>query len=277
MCENNELKRNVSLAKLNVISQKWNFTKSVMNAINSDICHSNGNSLTFGPFLLSHEIQNYDLVVYLGQCLSLDIILNCNDLLEIDFKNKQKRLISSAKELRKRVAKIDKFKNNCDLIGIIFTNPIQNVDQLCAKSKQLAKKMKKKSYLISLVQAMDEYKLGNFSQLNGFVVVNSCSCSTVLNSLNYCYPILNWIEFEIASGLKRNYGNVEWNNDFEEESNSDSEELKLNRNSSQLIETKIFDQNKWFGLEVDPGGKEASIIKTGQKGIPSFYENEDHF
>jgi diphthamide biosynthesis enzyme Dph1/Dph2-like protein len=276
--ENNQLNRNFSLAKINSISSKWNFTNSVRSLIESKNSESNDSSIIFGPFLISEDIRNFDLVIYLGQCLSLNLTLNCNNLLEIDINNKKKRSISSSKELRKRVSKIEKFKEkSCALIGIIFTNPLPNVDDFSAQSKRLAKKLKKKVYFISLVQTLDEYKLGNFGQLNAFVIVNSCWCSSVLNSLNYCYPVLNWTEFEIAAGLKRSYGGVHWNDETLQANDSDSDEIELNPNSSQLIETEIFNRNKWFGLEVDSGSKEASLIKSGQKGIASYYENEDHF
>jgi len=57
----------------------------------------------FGPFSLKDNLDNYDLVVYLGKCNSLTIILKCHQLLEIVVNECTKQLIFADKELRKRV------------------------------------------------------------------------------------------------------------------------------------------------------------------------------
>jgi len=174
-----------------------------------------------------------------------------------------------------RVALIEKFKQkSCRLVGLVFTNPLPKVNELCSQSKTFAKKLKKKIYFISLVQTIDEYKLGNFADLNAFVVVNSCFCSSALNSIDFCLPVLNWEELEIAAGVKRYYGGVLWNESPDIQL-SDSDESEENQLCNQLIETKVFETNKWFGLEVNAGSNEPSIIKSGQKGIASGYENEN--
>ena len=271
--QNVETKRNVLIAKLNKVSNKWFFTSNVSKVVED---FSSDNHLILGPFSLTNKIQNYDLVVYLGQSSPLELTLNCSKLLEIDVKNGSHRLLYADKQIRKRVALIEKFKQkSCHSVGVVFTNPLPNVNQFFSDSKKLCKKMKKRVYLISLLQTIDEYKLGNFGELNAFVVINSCFCSSALNSINYCLPVLNWTELEIAAGIPKQYGGILWNENPEEL--SDSDETDVNHLNNQLIQTEVFDKNKWFGLEVNAGDSEASVIKSGQKGIASQYENENMF
>jgi len=275
--QNATLKDSVFIAKLNIMCDKWKFTETF-----SPVLHFGNNDtfINFCQFSLQNELKTYDLVVYLGECNSLDLTVNCDKLLEIDINSRTKRLISGPKELRKRVALIEKFKQkSCRLVGVLFTNPLPNVSEMCAQSKQLSRKNHKKVYFISLVQAFDEYKLGNFGQLNAFVVSNSCFCSSALKAIDYCLPVLNWTEFLIASGVKTHYGGVVWNETIDssetQNSDSDTEESDVKDLNNKLIETKVFETNHWFGLEVNAGDREASVVKMGQTGVASAYDNEN--
>ncbi|XP_054162401.1 2-(3-amino-3-carboxypropyl)histidine synthase subunit 2-like [Oppia nitens] len=276
---NDKMKTIVSLAKLNKQSDKWYFTDSVKSVIDSKDDKTSDTKL--GPFKITNDISSYDLVIYLGQCNSLELILNCSKLLEIDVNNSTKRLINGSKELGKRVALIEKFKQkSCHLIGFLITNPLPNVNEICCQSKKLSKRLHKKLYYISLIQAIDEYKLGNFGELNGFVVINSCYCSTALNSIDYYLPVLNWTEYQIACGVTKHYGGVLWNDNLDDTSepisdHSDIDEASVDDLNKRLIETQVFETNKWFGLQVNAGDREAAVIKSGQKGIASEYENEN--
>jgi len=115
------------------------------------------------------------------------------------------------------------------------------VNELCSQSKTFAKKLKKKIYFISLVQTIDEYKLGNFADLNAL-------CRQLLflffsSQFNrFCLPVLNWEELEIAAGVKRYYGGVLWNESPDIQL-SDSDESEENQLCNQLIETKVFETN----------------------------------
>ena len=277
-CSTDDFKGKVSIAKLNSISEKWNFTKSADNIIEvlSEEHKQSGHRL--GPFYLSQDLVNYDLFVYLGQSVPLELKLNCGPTLEIQLNNRSKQMIDPHKELRKRVALIEKFKQDmCQTVGLVFTNPVSNnINQLFTESKKLCRKMKKNVYFISLMLTIDEYKLGNFAELNSFVVVNSCFCWSPLRSIDFCLPVLNYTEFKIASGLALTYGGVHWNQSSDLEL-SDSDETQMDALNNQLIQTQLFDRNKWFGLEVNAGDREASAVKSGQKGIASAYDNETLF
>lgn len=272
------LDANITVAKLRSMSDKWYFTKSVENMIEKKSRETDASEHRLRPFSLSTDSSDCDLFIYLGHCSSLQLKLDCGVLLEIDVTNRAKRMIHSHKELRKRVALIEKFKQNrCQTVGIVYTNPlVNNINHLFSESKILCRKVKKKCYFISLMLTVDEYKLGNFAQLDSFVVVNSCICWSALDSIHFCLPVLNWAEFKLASGIPITYGGAQWNQEIQQES-PDSDDAQCPLSDTQLIQTDVFDQNKWFGLEVNAGDREASIVKSGQKGIASAYDNETLF
>ena len=267
----------ITFGKYLVQCSKWHFTSQSNNLIIDSESAEEFHKL--GPFAVEHDLLNFDLVVHLGISNFLNLRLSFDEILEIDTNTMKGCLISRNKELRKRISKIEKFKNNeNEKVGIIFTNPLPDVDEYFSQAKQLAKRCGKKVYFISIVQTLDMFKLGNFTQdLHSFVIVNSCYCSSVLESLDFFAPILSWTEFQIACLVQINYGGVIWNEDVDQEyfddlEKNDSESKNVNQ---QIIEANIFQKNaSWYGLEVDAGKKEASVIKQGQRGIASGYDNE---
>lgn len=253
-----------TIAKLNCGRSDWEFTAFASSFIEAGFEQSS----QLGHFLLPEKASSFTKTFYLGALKSIILKLNCPSLTEIDISKQKMTAWCNDKELRKRVAQIEKLRHpSCQRIGIIVTNPLPDLDGYLSRSKQLARQMGKKSYVISMVQTMDEYKLGNFPEVEAFVILNSCFCSTVLESLDTHLPLLNWIEYEIACGVQHSYGCVDWKYDTPKQVEASDEQR-------QLIEADILKKDTWFGLVVDAGKQEPSKIKEGQSGIASQYTHE---
>lgn len=251
----------------------WHFPKS--SQFESETSHNN---CLYLPYSIPKQLADYDLVLFVGDCKQLEFIINCNRLVVV---NPQKQSVDSfdgPKEFRKRTSLIEKFKSQSgNQTGVVFVNYSQSVTPIMNLAKTFCKRLKKVPYFLSLNQTDYELRLGNFTQLESFVIVNSCDCNfdVALNTAKYFNPIIFWKEFQIVCSQRIPYGGIEWNEDVTEEVESEEEEDK-DEESMKLVERDLFKRpDGWFGLVVDAGSEKAGQIKEGLRGIPSSYINEE--
>lgn len=223
---------------------------------------------------------DYDLVVFIGECTNLEMQLACAKMLVIDPARQQSTTVEGAREFRKRVALIEKFKKQKS-IGIVFLNYNQTVSPIMARVVKLCKRTKQSPYYISLNQPDVELRLGNFGQLEGFVLVTSCDCfaRVAFETNRYLHPIIFWKEFLISAKQKLTYGGIAWNAVVEPEEDADDETeeemVKVDPDNMKLVDRELFRKpDSWYGLVVDAGSKPIEPIKEGQSGRASHYDNE---
>lgn len=266
---------NLEIAKFSIPQvQQWNF-------VNDQLFVKSSNSSSYYPYIISKPLNEYDLIIFIGECNNLEFMINSPKLIVIDPQSKSYESYDGAKEFRKRISLIEKFKNQTrKLIGIVFVNYNESVSSIMNETKDLCKFNKKNPYFISLNQSDYELRLGNFGQLEGFVIVNSCACNrhVAVNTSKYFYPVIFWKEFLISCGKRIVYGGIEWNQECDQDADNEIEEmedLNLNEQNMKLVEKDLFKKpDGWFGLIVDAGANDIGEIKEGQRGIPSSYVNE---
>jgi diphthamide synthase subunit DPH2 len=197
----------------------------------------------------------------------------------IDIFEKTSIVMKPQRELMKRLALVEKTKQ-AKTIGIIFTNVLPQVDVVLERIKSLIKSKKKEFILISLIQAVDNTKFGNFGEVDVFVLCTACNCGSFIMTTKAHVPLINLTELEIALGVRTTYGGLQWNEDQDEEE-EDMEETE-NKDSTgsikdemkSLMEYKSNMRNHWFGLEVNAGETPVGNIKHGATGVASGYNNE---
>ncbi|KAI7695249.1 hypothetical protein SSS_04376 [Sarcoptes scabiei] len=257
-------------------SKDWNFAaKSEMIFKQTDEVKSSH----FYPYNFTNELKQYDQAVLVGDCNNTQILTNLNQIFRIDPKRRITEYLDGQKILRKRIAIIEKFKNNLnDSIGFIFLNFKTSIESYLEEVRIICQRIKKSPYFISLNQTDFESRIGNFSQLSAFVVINSCCCDFdfLEKYSKYFYPVISWREFLIVSGKSIEFGGIHWNNGEDSLFIETNSEDNQSSNGNKLIERKLFHQPlSWYGLVVDAGSAGiASTIKEGRKGIASAYVNE---
>ncbi|XP_017493192.1 PREDICTED: uncharacterized protein LOC108381285 [Rhagoletis zephyria] len=224
----------------------------------------------------------YDLVLFVGECKNLEFVLNCRKLVVVNPQKRSREIFDGPKEFRKRSSLIEKFKSQSGKqVGVVFVNYTQSVTPIMSSAKTFCKRQKKLPYFLSLNQNDYELRLGNFGQLESFVLVNSCDCTAEVAqaTAKYIYPIIFWKEFLIACSQRISYGGIIWNEDATEEAGGDEDdegEEDRDEESMKLVERDLFKRpDGWFGLVVDAGSEPVSQIKEGLRGIPSGYTNEE--
>jgi hypothetical protein len=257
-----------NVAKMENLSSDWHFTDSASPlVIGKEL-----SKFSFGSFSLSRELTSFQRVIYVGICKNLSLRVNSpNELIEIDPQNETVTKTSTSKELRKRMALIEKVKlKDTKKLGIIFTHSLPTVDALFSHLKETALKKRKELFLITLLQATDETKFGNFGEIDAFVIVSACSCSALIQAVKTHVPLITVTEYEIALGLPRDYGGISWNAEPTQESDEESDD----ETSKQVLEYKTAMKGSWYGLQVDAGLHPVGQVHEGQKGIASGYNNE---
>lgn len=255
-------------------ASKWHFSKT---CTFEDVVKSDSNC-AYAPYSNSNLLAEYDLVFFVGECKNLEFTLNCRKLVVVNPQKRTHEIFDGPKEFRKRNALIEKFKSQSGKqVGVVFVNFTQSVTPTMNSAKAFCKRIKKLPYFLSLNQNDYELRLGNFGQLESFVLVNSCECTVEVAqaTAKYIYPIIFWKEFLIACSQRISYGGIEWNADkaLEEE---EEEEEDRDEESMKLVERDLFKRpDGWFGLVVDAGSEPAGQIKEGLRGIPSAYTNEE--
>ena len=167
------------------------------------------------------------------------------------------------------------------MIGIVFVNYTRSVSDIMDLSRRYCRKQKKAPFFLTLNQNDFELRLGNFTQLDAFVLVNVCECNFEIakQTSKYFCPIIFWREFLIVSRQKIVYGGVEWNHE-ESEIDDDCEEddEQKDEQNMQMVERDMFQKPKdsWYGLVVDAGNSVISdSIQQGLSGIASGYRTEN--
>lgn len=236
------------------------------------------------PYRLKNNLADYDCILFLGECQDLEMIISCKKMLMIDPMKRTFRTLDGAKEFRKRISLIEKFKiPNNKSIGIVYKDFQSSISSSMKNVRVLCKRAKKLPYFISLNQSDFESRLGNFTQLTGFVFINVCRCvyrmATELS--RYLYPVILWKEFQIASGHNIVYGGIEWNENFaiNHDDNDDYGSNEFNDEQNLMIiernqQQKLNSNDSWYGLIVDVGSTAIESIKSGRSGIASNYDNE---
>lgn len=245
---------------------------------------------TFGQYLLPKHIRDYNCAIYIGNCPSLTLTLDGpSKLLKFDCSEQLKiERVNVSKLLNRRMALVGRLKDEEELkIGVIITNPLPDISNAMERLEGYAKKRKHTLYFISMIQTIDECKIGNFDLCDAFIVINSCTCSTILESLVYNRPIITELEFKLVCGFEAEYGRVLWPGTSTHLSEDDMiNKRKVSDVTLALIHTRndLLERcsqarvNKWSGLEYKATGSceghESLVIEEGLKGIASSYLSE---
>ena len=282
----------IEVANLYCPSPSWSTTRSNQHRFIKDSNHNTDR--IFGQYLLNKSIDRYNCAIYLGDRLSIQLTLQCpSKLFKVDLNNFQFERVSVRRVLNKRMALVGRLKDEEELkIGVIITNPLPDISKVMETLEFYSKARKHTLYFISMIQTIDECKIGNFDSSDAFIVINSCSCSTILESLVFNRPILNDLEFKLACGFEAEYGRVLWPGSSSHLTEDDMiNKRKVSDVSLALIHTRnellercsLARANKWSGLEYKAtvgnddkggGGGESLVVEDGLSGIASSYASE---
>lgn len=283
----------VEIAKLRCPDSNWQTTKN-----NRSFFITGSNVEIFHNFVLARNSNDYNCAIYIGDRLSTAIILSGpSKLIKFTCKDSVSREeVNVSKVLNKRMALVGRLKDQDELkIGVIITNPLPNMDEIAPRLRSYSEKRKHTLYFITMVQTIDECKIGNFDLCDAFIVVNACTCSTILESLVFNRPIISEIEFKLACGLEAEYGRVLWPGSSDHLSIDDEiNKRKVSDVSLALVHTRneLLERcsqarlNKWSGLEYKASvgdsssgdgtnnTKENLTVEEGLTGIASSYMSE---
>ena len=283
-----QLNLNVSIGKFIKFTNKWTFTAELndyfidLSEVScKDVKETNESRIQFYNYLLDKQLSNYKRLYYIGDQIPNSFkILSLLQVIHLNVDNRIANQIQTNKELMKRSSLIEKVKK-LNKFGVVFTHSYPNINPFVNSIRKLAKRKKKQINFITLVQTTDEAKLGNFAALESLVLINSCYCSHLINTISLHIPLINFDEFKISCGLKLEYGQVKWNDELNEEDLNEedlkdeaSQQLLLDDRNTALVENYL-KEDKWFGLKVNAGQDAISDLKRGLKGIAMGYgENE---
>lgn len=286
------LSESVHIAHLLFPSENWHTFPKYLEKINKtqdqDVIH-------FGHYLLRKAITDYNCAIYLGDRLSIQLALSGpSELYKINCYNDMNlERINTSKLLSRRIALVDRLKDEEELnIGVVITNPLPEIGTIINELEEYSKPRKHTLYFISMIQTIDECKIGNFDLCDAFIVINSCTCSTILESLVFNRPIITKLEYKLACGFEAEYGRVVWPGSSSHLSLDDMiNKRKVSDVSVALIHTRneLLERcsqaraNKWSGLEYKASdgssssfgeGSESLAVEEGLKGIASSYVSE---
>lgn len=250
------------------------------------------NLFKFGHHLLPKSIDKYSCAIKLGARCSIQLTLQGpSKHFRVDLNEKVNvETIEVSRLLNRRMALIGRLKDEEELkIGVLITNPLPDLDEYMDKLETYAKPRKHSLYFISMIQTIDECKIGNFDLCDAFIVINSCTCSTILESLVFNRPIITELEFKLACGFEAEYGRVLWPGSSSHLSADDMiNKRKVSDVTMALVQTRneLLERcsqaraNKWSGLEYKAsvgsgeGSGESLEIEKGLRGIASSYSSE---
>lgn len=292
-----DLASSTEVATLNCPHLNWDTNRTDQDFFNSPL-----ENQTFGQYILPRPLKEYKGAIYLGRRLSLHLILNGpSDLWKISLDDQvEVEKVNVSRTLNKRMSLVHRLRDDDELkIGVIITNPLPNITDVMERLRGYAKAKRHTLYFISMIQTIDECKIGNFDLCDAFVIINSCTCSTILESLVFNRPILNDLEFKLACGFEAEYGRVVWpasdthlsDVDLMNRRKVSDVSLALVHMRNDLLEhCSKARANKWSGLDykapVDPdmiggtpgsgggGDIESLTIEEGLEGVASSYSSE---
>lgn len=288
------LKELCDVARLDKISEKWHTSEYHASMFTSS-SGANKYTGTFGHFITSRSLEDYTHAIYIGDRLSITSILNfAGSLYRIHGLTTEPVIeeVQKTRLLYKRVALVDQIKDQEELkIGVILTNPLPDVPKVMERLHMYAEQRKHTLYFITMIQTIDECKIGNFDLCDAFVIINSCTCSTILESLCFNRPIISEIEFKLACGYEVEYGKVLWpgtsthsvEDDLINRRKVSDVSLALIHTRNELLERCSQARvNKWSGLDYNKATgdgedhEESLRIEDGLHGIASSYVSEPH-
>lgn len=289
--QDDDLRECVFVARLNNLSSSW-YTTAENEPYFQRYEGSKENLIDH--YILDHTAESYDCAIYLGTRNSINLTLNGpSKQFRIDPRvGADLETINVTRVLNRRMALVGRLKEENELnVGVILTNPLPNIGRVSANLENYAKSRKHRLYYISMIQTIDECKIGNFDLCDAFVVINSCTCSTILESLVFNRPIIAEHEFKLACGIEAEYGRVLWPGSSSHLSADDMiNKRKVSDVSLALIHTRneLLERcsqartNKWSGMEykasagIDGGDglKESLEVVEGLHGIASSYASE---
>jgi diphthamide biosynthesis enzyme Dph1/Dph2-like protein len=278
------LDKSVEVAKLITPSSCWSTTASPsLLSDQSDHC--------LGQYALSKSIDHFKTAICLSNSPAINLILQlpsnvwkigCLETMALE-------KVNVTRVLNKRMALVERLRDDEELkFGVIITNPLPNLDEIMPRLANYAKARRHILYLISMIQTIDECKIGNFDLCDAFIVVNSCTCSTILESLYFNRPIINELEFKLACGFEAEYGRVLWPC---ADSHLTEDDLINKRKVSDVSLALIHSRNEilercataraslWSGLDYKSNDETIDdvndlTIKEGLQGIASAYTSE---
>lgn len=239
-------------------------------------------STRFYNYLLDRDLSQFKRLLFVGDRIPNSLkVLSLLEVVHLNPTDRTATRIATGKELMKRCSLIERAKK-LEKFGVVFSHSYPDVSPLIDEIKQLAARRKKQINFITLVQTTDQFKLGNFPALESLVLVNSCYCSFLIDTISLHIPLISYAEFQIACGRRLEYGQVQWNEDFEDVDEQDSAEdaeesnnqLLLDDRNTALVES-YFKADRWFGLQVNAGQDEIGDLKQGMKGIAMGYANAE--
>uniref|UniRef100_A0A6G1SL82 Diphthamide biosynthesis protein 2 n=1 Tax=Aceria tosichella TaxID=561515 RepID=A0A6G1SL82_9ACAR len=277
----------VEIAKLIIPTPNWSTT-----AHQSLTTEQPDNPI--GQHSLSKSIDCYKSAICLSAKPAINLILQLpSNVWKIDcYTDAVIEKLDVSRILNKRIALVNRLRDDEELrFGVIITNPLPNISELVTRLGNYAKARKHILYFVSMIQTIDECKIGNFDLCDAFVVVNSCTCSTILESLYFNRPIITELEFKLACGFEAVYGRVLWPSSDSHLSEQDlinkrkvsDVSLALIHSRNELLERcSSARTNLWSGLDykkednVDECsvGVEDLAIEEGLHGIASTYRSE---
>ena len=280
ICKQNS---SIEVARLEIVDHSdWSFTSSSGQLIKRDshdtLQQGQGvlSATKLGDYRSSKPPSEFDSVVFVGDRIPLHYRVLCTPpVWHLNPSTQICSRVQSAKELRKRVALVEKSKK-AKRVGVVMTHLYPDVDLVMEKVNTFArnKRFRRKFTLISLVQTTDECKLGNFGILDALVVANNCFCSNLIDEIRLHLPLISLVEFEIACDLPTEYGGVVWNAEVGHSGSGEDEEDKEEDLSCKQLTELNLNRQSWYGLQVNAGQDPIGELKQGLSGIASGYQTE---
>lgn len=288
----NDPGNHVEVARLFSPNTKWTTTSEHQTKLLFE--KPDAKSTILGQYVLNKSIDDYNCVIYLGDRLSIQLTLKCpSKLYKINcYKDTALEQVNVSRTLNRRMALVGRLKDEEELnIGVILTNPLPDIECMMELLESYAKVRKHTLYFISMIQTIDECKIGNFDLCDAFIVFNACNCSTILESLVFNRPILTDHEFKLACGFEAEYGRVLWPgstchltaDDIMNKRKVSDVSLALIHTRNELLERCSQARGgKWSGMDYRATGEgssnggvdESLAIGDGLCGIASTYASE---
>ena len=269
--------RNVSLAKFIRFTSNWTFPDK----LKAYFIDSQTANTRFYNYLLDKDLKEFKRLYFVGDRIPNSLkVLSLLEVIHLNPTDRTATRIATSKELMKRCSLIERVKK-LEKFGVVFSHSYPDVGPLIDEIKKLAARTMKQINFITLVQTTDQFKLGNFPALESLVLVNSCYCSSLIDTISLHIPLINYSEFKISCGQRLQYGQVHWNEDADEEAPTEeaaedeqSNQLLLDDRNTALVES-YFKADRWFGLQVNAGQDEIGELRPGMKGIAMAYKEAD--
>lgn len=197
-----------------------------------------------------------------------------------------------SRELMRRYALIEKAKEK-NVFGILINSAtVNNFQETYRRTKKVLEGQKKKHFTL-MINNITEAKLGNFSEIDVFVII-SCPNHSLYSEKEFHRLVITPYELELALDSEKTWENsivLDHSFGFKEEIKSKMEECKEEKNElqgnmmvlknqndqiqvRQVFQTlDVFEQKTFKGLEIAQNVP-VTLAEKGLKGIASEYEDE---